>query len=51
MSDLEYADVDYSTYAYGPIQYKAASVIAAKEMKAEKDAEKDGIPVRPPRKK
>lgn len=49
--DLEYADVDYSTYTYGPIPYKAASVTNAQEKKAEKEAEMQGIPVRPPRKK
>ncbi|KAK4293828.1 hypothetical protein Pmani_033500 [Petrolisthes manimaculis] len=49
--DMEYADVDYSTYSYGPIPYKAASVSNAQEKKAEQDAEMKGVPVRPPRKK
>lgn len=48
---MEYADVDYSTYNYGPIPYKAASVSKAEEKKAEQEAEMKGVPVRPPRKK
>lgn len=48
--DLEYADVDYATYTYGPIPYKAASVANAQEKKAEHEAEQMGVPVRPPRK-
>ncbi|KAG7159602.1 Titin-like 13, partial [Homarus americanus] len=49
--DLEYADVDYATYNYGPIPYKAASITNAQEKKAEHEAEMQGVPVRPPRKK
>uniref|UniRef100_A0A2P2I4X8 Neural cell adhesion molecule 1-like n=1 Tax=Hirondellea gigas TaxID=1518452 RepID=A0A2P2I4X8_9CRUS len=48
--DMDYADVDSQTYAYGPIQYKAASITAANEKKAEREAEVLGVPVRPPRK-
>ena len=46
---MEYADVDSQTYVYGPIQYKAASISAAKEKKAEREAEVLGVPARPPR--
>ncbi|CAL4158016.1 unnamed protein product, partial [Meganyctiphanes norvegica] len=49
--DLEYADVDYATYTYGPIPYKQESKQAAEVKKAEQAAEQKGIPVRPPRKK